>query len=95
MSTDATGYPQLKPCPSCGFDRDAYDEHVRRMGGRTGPWESYSPRLMSMFGGCFIDCQSCGFIATWCESDKSKTIELWNKLPREAERFQFSNSITM
>lgn len=73
---------ELKPCPSCGFDQVAYAEHARRMNGDVGPWGTYAPELTSVFGQWFVNCQNCGFVATWCDSRKAEAVKNWNQLPR-------------
>ena len=74
---------ELKPCPSCGFDKAAYEEHMRIMHGDCGAWESYSPQLISMFGLYFVECKNCAFVATWGEDSSDETGMMWNQLPRK------------
>lgn len=73
---------ELNPCPSCGFDLAAYEQLARNMGGRGAPWASYAPELVSMFGQWFVNCQNCGFVATWCDGRKAEAVKNWNRLPR-------------
>lgn len=73
---------ELKPCPSCGFDRAAHAEHARQMKCDIGPWDAYAPELSSVFGQWFVNCQNCGFVATWCDRRRDETVKRWNELVR-------------
>ena len=74
----------LKPCPSCKFDKNAYAKHREAMDSKCGSWDSYCPQVFYVFGIAFVECPNCGFMATWCDdqNDKANTISQWNKLPR-------------
>lgn len=35
-----------------------------------------------MFGQWFVNCHNCGFVATWCDRRRDKTVKWWNELVR-------------
>ena len=75
---------ELKPCPSCGFDRTRHDAHVKAMPGVAGPWETYSPELLTILGVWCVSCQNCGFTVVWDgRVSKADTVRSWNQLPRQ------------
>jgi len=76
---------ELKPCPSCGFDRAKYAEHQKVMLGNSGPWESYCPELITLLGVWFVSCQNCGFVAAWDNNRKLDAVNNWNRLQRADE----------
>ena len=74
---------ELKPCPSCGFDRAQYDAHAQTMKGGAGSWETYSPELLTMLGAWSVSCRNCGFTVVWDgRVSKADTVANWNRLPR-------------
>ena len=79
-------HTELNPCPSCGFDRAKYDEHAKTMRPEIiGPWETYSPELISLLGVWFVSCRNCGFTAAWDNNRKQDAVRNWNRLPRAGE----------
>ena len=78
---------ELKPCPSCEFDRAKYAEHAKTMRPEwLSPWEAVAPELVPLLNTWYVSCQNCGFTAAWDgRVSKDDTVRNWNQLPRQVE----------
>lgn len=77
---------ELKPCPSCGFDDEAFAELKKKLRSDVGEKSRYWPEITQdpVFNSWVITCRNCSMTVLFREP-RGLSIEMWNSLPRRAK----------
>lgn len=78
---------ELGTCPSCDYSREDFDRQAQVSRHIRMKWEDYAPSLRRTdFGGVYVACENCGFVAVFSGSNPEETVKWWNDLSKKAER---------